>query len=119
MKYLCLVYEDEQVQNAMTREEREAAMGEYMVLGEELERGGRLLAGEELQPVAAATTVRIRNGRVTVTDGPFAETREQLGGFFLVEARDLNEALQLAQRIPAARTGSIEVRPVAEPGAEA
>jgi hypothetical protein len=76
------------------------------------------VAGEALQPVQTATTVRIRNGRMSATDGPFAETREQLGGFYLIEARDLNDAIQVAARIPSARTGSVEVRPVVDFGAQ-
>ena len=118
MKYLCLIYDDERKMEAMPADEMDALLGEYAAFAEEIGGSGRLLAGEELQPSRAATTVRIRDGRMSTTDGPFAETREQLGGFFLVEARDLNEAIGLAARIPSARTGSVEVRPVAEYGAE-
>lgn len=87
-------------------------MGEYMSFTDGIAKGGKLLAGEALLPVHTATTVRVRNGKLTTTDGPFAETKEQLGGFYLIEANDLNDAIQIAARIPSARIGSIEVRPV-------
>ncbi len=89
-------------------------MGEYMTFTEGIRQSGHYVAGDALQPVQAATTVRIRNGKVSTTDGPFAETKEQLGGFYMIKARDLNEAIQVASRIPSARSGSIEVRPVME-----
>ena len=105
MKYLCLVYSDEKrLENWPDRECMDCAQG--------FAASGHLLAGEALQPVATATTLRVRDGRVTITDGPFAETKEQLAGFYLIDARDLDEALQLAAKIPPARVGSIEVRPV-------
>ena len=107
MKYLCLIYLDRDNWSAVA--DRECA-----ACGNDLKERGVLLAAEPLHPVETATTVRIRNGQLTVTDGPFAETKEQLAGFYLVEARDLNEAIQVASRIPPARTGSIEVRPVRE-----
>ena len=107
MKYLCLVYLDEQNWSAVPDRVCKAC-------GEALRASGRHLAAEALQPVHTATTVRVRNGKVAVTDGPFAETKEQLAGFYLVDAADLNEAIQLAARIPPARAGSIEVRPVRE-----
>jgi hypothetical protein len=105
MKYLCLVYSEE---------ERLAAVddADCVAHDERLRAEGLCLASEALEPVASATTVRVRDGRVTITDGPFAETKEQLAGFYLVEADDLNHAIRLAQRIPPARVGSIEVRPV-------
>ena len=105
MKYLCLVYLEEQKLRAV--HDRECA-----AFGEELRKQGHWLAAEALQPVDTATTVRVRNGRLSVTDGPFAETKEHLAGFYLIDARDLNEAIQLAAKIPPAREGSIEVRPV-------
>jgi hypothetical protein len=105
MKYLCLVYSEE-------RELEAVADGECVAYDAALRESGHCLASEALQPVQTATTVRVRNGRVSVTDGPFAETKEQLAGFYLIEARDLNEAIQLASRIPPARVGSIEVRPI-------
>ena len=107
MKYLCLVYLESDKLHAVPDRE-------CFACGEGLRQSGVLVAAEALQPTDTATTVRIRNGRVSVTDGPFAETKEQLAGFYLVEARDLNEAIQVASRIPPAREGSIEVRPVRE-----
>ena len=112
MKYLCLIYDEEKQLNAMSKSDSETFMGEYMSFTEGIAKGGQLRAGEALLPVHTATTVRVRNGKLTTTDGPFAETKEQLGGFYLIEANDLNEAIQIAARIPSARIGSIEVRPV-------
>ena len=107
MKYLCLVYLDRENWSAVPDRECFAS-------GESFRQAGMLLAAEPLHPVETATTVRVRNGQISVTDGPFAETKEQLAGFYLIEARDLNEAIQAAAKIPPARTGSIEVRPVRE-----
>jgi hypothetical protein len=107
MKYLCLVYLEESKLRAV-------ADSECKTCGDGFRRNGVLVAAEALQPVDTATTVRVRSGRLTVTDGPFAETKEQLAGFYLLEARDLNEAIQLAGKIPPAREGSVEVRPVRE-----
>ena len=112
MKYLCLIYESEKMYETMPKEEQDAMFGEYFAFTDGIRQGGQYIAGEALHPVHTATTVRIRNGRLSTTDGPFAETKEQLGGFYLVEARDLNEAIQIAGKIPGARYGSIEVRPV-------
>jgi hypothetical protein len=98
----------------MPKAESDAMMGEYFTFTDDIRKNGQYQAGEALQPVATATTVRVRNGKVSTTDGPFAETKEQLGGFYLVSARDLNEAIQIASRIPSARLGSIEIRPVIE-----
>lgn len=109
MKYMCLVYFDESKLHAVPESPADA---ECMACDEELRARGCVLASDALEPVSTATTVRMRSGKVSVTDGPFAETREQLGGFYLVEARDLNEAIQVAAKIPAARIGSVEVRPV-------
>jgi hypothetical protein len=107
MKYLCLVYLEKDKWSAVP--DRECA-----TCGEGFRDRGVLLAAEPLHPVEAAATVRVRNGKVSVTDGPFAETKEHLAGFYLLEARDLNEAIQMASKIPPAREGSIEVRPVRE-----
>lgn len=107
MKYLCLVYSEEGKLDTVSD-------GECLAFGEELQRDGHRLAGAALQPVQTSTTVRVRNGRLSLTDGPFAETKEQLAGFYLIDARDLNEAIQLAAKIPPARVGSIEVRPIRE-----
>ena len=107
MKYLCLVYLDEKKLDTVPD-------SECIACGEALRQSGHSIAAEALQPVHTATTVRVRNGNVSVTDGPFAETKEHLAGFYLVDAKDLNEAIQLASKIPPARVGSIEVRPVRE-----
>ena len=112
MKYLCLIYENEKMYETMPKEEQDAVFGEYFGFTDGIKASGQYVAGEALHPVHTATTVRIRNGRIATTDGPFAETKEQLGGFYLVEARDLNEAIQIAAKIPGARYGSVEVRPV-------
>ena len=112
MKYLCLIYEDENSWSSMPKEQTDAIMGEYNSFTEDIGKSGHLVSGEALQPTAAATTVRVRNGKVSTTDGPFVETKEQLGGYYLIEAKDLNDAIQVAARIPAARTGGVEVRPV-------
>jgi hypothetical protein len=114
MRYLCLIYDEEAKMNTMSKAEGDAFMGEYFAFTNGIQASGQYVAGEALHPVSTATTLRIRNGKTVTTDGPFAETKEQLGGFYLLEARDLNEALQIAAKIPSARTGSIEVRPVVD-----
>jgi hypothetical protein len=114
MKYLCLAYEEENRLNSLSRTEWEALRRETLDYLEELGQQGYLIAAEPLQSVQTATTVRVRNGKLSITDGPFAETKETLGGFFLIDAADLNEALKIASRWPSARLGSIEVRPVEE-----
>ena len=114
MKYLCLVYMEQRTLDAMSAGELDALVHESMTNDEEMRRRGQFVAAQALQPTSAATTLRIRGGRVITSDGPFAETKEFLSGFIMVEARDLNEALQLAANIPMARMGSIEVRPVWE-----
>jgi hypothetical protein len=111
MKYMLLVYTDEK---SWTEDEREHCYAESTELCQDLASRGQYVAASPLQPVATATSVRVRSGKPVVTDGPFAETREQLGGYFMVEANDLNEAIHIAARIPAARKGTIEVRPVVE-----
>ena len=112
MKYLCLIYDEESMLEAMSKPENDAFMGEYFGFTNSIKEAGKYCGGEALQPIHTATTVRVRNGKTTTTDGPFAETKEQLGGYYLVEAVDLNEAIQIASRIPSARTGSVEVRPI-------
>ena len=114
MRYLCLIYDQESKWETMPKEEADAIMGEYFSFTEDIRNNGQYLAGEALQPTPTATTVRVRNGKVSTTDGPFAETKEQLGGFYLINANDLNEAIQVASRIPSARLGSIEIRPIME-----
>ena len=111
MKYMLLIYADEQ---AWTDSEREHCYKESTQLAHQLKANGQYLAADPLQPVATATRVRVRNGKRMVTDGPFAETREQLGGYFLIDAIDLDEAIAVAGRIPGARKGTVEIRPVME-----
>lgn len=112
MKYLCLLYDDESKWAAMNKADIDAVMGDYFAFTSGVQASGQYVAGEALEPTAAATTVRVRQGKAVTTDGPFAETKEQLGGFYLIEAKDLNEAIAVAAKIPAARTGCVEVRPV-------
>jgi hypothetical protein len=114
MKYLCLIYDDEKKFATMSKEEGDAFMGEYFAFTEGIKQSGHYLGGNALKPVSTATTVRNRGGKLSTTDGPFAETKEQLGGYYLIEARDLNDALQVAAKIPSVRSGSIEVRPIEE-----
>jgi hypothetical protein len=118
MKFICLVYNDEKNLEALSDDALGAFMGECGEWIAELQEGGFHLSSLGLQSVRNATTVRARGRTLSVTDGPFAQTTEQLGGFTLIEARDLNEAIQIASRLPAVRIGSVEVRPVLEPGAE-
>ena len=110
MQYLLLIYEGERRFANLPRPELEAELAEYRAFGKEFERA--IKGGAALQPTSSATTVRIREGKRLTTDGPFAETKEQLGGYYLVDARDLDEALAMAAKIPGARFGSIEVRPI-------
>jgi hypothetical protein len=112
MKYLLLLYQNERIWEGRSPEESGRIFQEYMDYTKGIHRNGNYIAGEALQPVASATTVRQRNGKTLTTDGPFAETKEQLGGFYLVEAKDLDEAIKLAGGIPVVRTGSVEVRPI-------
>ena len=112
MKYLCLIYDEEKKLGAMSKSDADAFRGEYFAFTEGIQKSGHYVAGEALKPVQTATTVRVRDGKLSTTDGPFAETKEQLGGYYLIEAKDLNDAIQVAGKIPSARLGSIEVRPV-------
>ena len=112
MKYLLSIYGDESTWDSITPEQAQETMDAYYAFGREAEERGAYLAGEGLQPTATATTVRVRNGERLITDGPFAETKEQLGGFYLLECKDLDEAIELAAKIPGAKSGSVEVRPV-------
>jgi len=114
MKYLCLVYYQESEIEKMPQSAWDALNGECVVFGESIAGSGHRLGGEALEPTHTATTVRVRDGKVSTTDGPFAETKEQLAGFYYIEAKDLNDAIQVAARIPPARLGSIEIRPVRE-----
>ncbi len=114
MKYICLVYLVEKDMSAMTKKEADTCVEESLAYDDDLRKAGHFLVAHALQPVEAATTIRVRSGKLFTTDGPFAETKEQLGGFILIDARDLNEAIQVAAKIPMARHGSIEVRPIRE-----
>lgn len=112
MKYLCLAYEEEDVLNRLSREEWAELRRETLDYVAELEAQGRLIRAEPLKSARDAVTLQVRTGKLSLSDGPFAETKEQIGGFFLIEAKDLNEAIQVASRWPSARLGTIEVRPV-------
>ena len=114
MKYLCLVYYDESIMEKMSRQEWDELNQECIGCVENLTAKGHFLDGAPLESVTTATTLRMRNGKPLLTDGPFAETKEQLAGFYMLEAKDMNEAIRLAEKIPPARYGSIEVRPVRE-----
>ena len=115
MEYLLLIYDNEAETARMTEAELGAMYQEFGKFTQSIQQSGNYHAGQQLQPVATATTVRVRDGKRAVTDGPFAETREQLGGFYWIKAKDLDEALAVAERIPSARWGSVEVRPLVPP----
>jgi hypothetical protein len=114
LKYLCLIYHDEKKLDSMTPSEYDALMSETLAYDEEIRQSGHYVTSNALEFVASATSIRVRGDKIAITDGPFVETKEQLGGYILIEARDLNEAIRVASRIPPARIGGIEVRPVAE-----
>jgi hypothetical protein len=114
MRYLCTVFFDEKKLEALSRTESDALTAESLAYDEVLQKNGQFIAAQALQPVHAATTVRVKTGKVLLTDGPFAETKEQIGGFILINAKDLNEAIDVAAKIPGIRLGGIEVRPVKE-----
>jgi hypothetical protein len=119
MKYMLLIYDNEQVWAKMSASEQQKLFGEYMAFTESIKQSGQYISGAPLQPIATATSVRIRNDKQLITDGPFAETQEQLGGYYLIDARDLDQAIGIAARIPSVRLGTIEVRPVMALGAPA
>ncbi len=112
MQYLCLIYEDESYMMSRSEEEQQEIMSGYWAFTTEVKENSQHVAGEALLPTETATTVRVRDGNRVTTDGPFAETKEQLGGFYLLDCKDLDEAIELASKIPSAKYGSIEVRPV-------
>jgi len=114
MRYLLLICTDEQSVSALSPAEAAGSMAEYTAFGEEMGRRGILQGGERLRPTTDSTTVRVRDGEVLTADGPFAETKEQIGGYFLVDCKDLDEAIEVASKIPGARHGTIEVRPIWE-----
>jgi hypothetical protein len=114
VKYLCLIYEEEKLWANLSKEQGETMMGEYFAFTDGIKKSNHYIGGEALQPTETATTVRVRHGKISTTDGPFAETKEQLGGYYLINAKDLNDAIQVAAKIPSARGGSIEIRPIME-----
>jgi hypothetical protein len=119
MKYMLLIYHNEQSWNGITESERQQIFSDYRKLRDRLQGTGQFVTGSQLQPITTATSVRVRDGKELVTDGPFAETHEQLGGYFLIEAENLDEATSIAAQIPSAKTGTIEVRPLVETAAPA
>jgi len=114
MKYILLIYSSDQAWAALTPAQLQAVMGQYGTFTQSIRSSGQMLGGDKLEPASTATTVRVRDGKTLTTDGPFAETKEQLGGFYLIEAKDLDEAIAIAARIPGAGYGSVEVRPISE-----
>ena len=114
MKYLCLIYEDRFAGKTLPQAEIEKAMKEYWSFEDSIKQSGHYLGSNALEDTTTATTVRMRNGSLSATDGPFVETKEQLGGYYLIEAKDLNDAIRVASRIPSAKWGAVEVRPVHE-----
>ncbi len=112
MKYLLMIYANEAEQSQMTEADMNQSIADYMAFTDGVRKSGNYVAGEALQPTPTATTVRVRNGKIVRTDGPFAETKEQLGGYYLVEAKDLDEAIAIAAKIPDAKGGAVEVRPI-------
>jgi hypothetical protein len=119
MKYILLICDEEQAWGRLSEAEQQRIMAEYRQFTEQIRSSGHYVDGSQLAPTSAATSVRVRNGKRLVTDGPFAETREQLGGYYLIDARDLDEAISLAARLPSARMGTIEIRPLVEAAAPA
>jgi len=118
VKYLCLIYQDEQLLDAMTTTEYDALVSEALAFDEDLHVSGHHICSNALQLVQSATSVRVHAGKLSITDGPFVETKEQVGGYILIEARDLNEAIRIAAKIPPARLGGIEIRPVLDLAAD-
>jgi len=114
MKYMLLIYVDQQIWEKVAEDERQQMLNESVKLANEIDSSGRYLSAARLQSTSTASTVRVREGNRLVTDGPFAETREQLGGYFLIDAQDLEEAMSIGARIPGARVGAVEIRPVME-----
>ena len=119
MKYILLIYDNEQAWAKLGEPEQQTVYAEYMQFTEDIKASRNYLSGSQLHPVATASSVRVRDGKELVTDGPFTETHEQLGGYYLIEAKNLDEATSIAARIPSARFGTVEVRPLVERSAEA
>jgi hypothetical protein len=116
MQYLLLIYDEEKQWASMSASERASMHQQYMTFTQDLAKSGKMLGGNALEPTHTATTVRVRGGKTTTTDGPFAETKEALGGYYLVEAANLDEAIAIAAKIPSSRIGSIEIRPIMKTG---
>ena len=114
MRYLCLIYEDEKWWEKASEADMQKGMADYNGFTQSIKQSGKYIGGEALQPTKTATSVRIRNGKLSTTDGPYVETKEQLGGYYLINAKDLNDAVQVASRIPGAQHGTVEVRPIME-----
>ncbi len=114
MQYMFLIYGDTSVENALTPEQQQAEMAEYFAFNQFTQERGVFVSADALHPVQTATTVRVRSGKTLSTDGPFAETKEVLGGYYILNCKDLNEAIEMAARIPGARSGSVEIRPVVD-----
>jgi hypothetical protein len=114
MKYLCLIYEDEKAWQNMSQSDMEKGLKEYRAFGDSIKKSGQYIGGNALQPTKTATSVRVRNGKISTSDGPYVETKEQLGGYYLIDAKDMKAAVQVAARIPGAKHGTIEVRPIME-----
>jgi hypothetical protein len=114
MRYLCLIYENEKAWQQMSEADRSKGMAEYNAYTESIKKSGNYVGGEALQPTTTAASVRVRNGKVSTTDGPYVETKEQLGGYYLIKAKDLKDAVQVASQIPGAKHGTVEVRPIME-----
>ena len=119
MKYMLLIYDDTKVWEKFSEDQRNQGMEMYMKFTQEVKSGGHYVSSNQLQPASMATSVRERDGKRLVTDGPYAETREQLGGYYLIEAKDLDEAIAIAARVPSAQWGVVEVRPIVERTAQA
>ncbi|HYX81552.1 MAG TPA: YciI family protein [Gemmatimonadales bacterium] len=114
MRYLCLIYEDEKWWEKATPADMQQGMAEYNAFTTNIKQNGNYIGGEALQPTKTAKSVRVRNGKISTTDGPYVETKEQLGGYYLINAKDLNDAVEVAARIPGAKHGTVEVRPIME-----
>jgi hypothetical protein len=114
MRYLCLIYEDQRAWQNMSEADMQKGMAEYNAFTENAKKNGNYVGGEALQPTNTAKSVQVRNGKLSTTDGPYVETKEQLGGYYLIKAKDLNDAVQVASRIPGAKHGTVEVRPIME-----
>jgi hypothetical protein len=114
MRFLCLIYEDEKAWQKMSQADMEKGMREYGAFTDSIKKAGQYIGGEALQPTNTAQSVRLRNGKISASDGPYVETKEQLGGYYLINAKDIKDAVQVAARIPGAKHGTVEVRPIME-----